>query len=150
MIRAEACQLSRTGFRLDWQCYGRVIMLLDPNHSLCLRMPALSVLIRPLSASLSLTAAFRSKVCKRENNSLPPPVSPTLPFYSLCLIVVQRCRHCLDILDYGYKGLWDIWSNHACSWCLLTCSLEVKSYWKPYRRSKFSLHLPLQLWFKPA
>lgn len=30
----KAYQLSRAGFRLDWQCYGRVIMLLDQNHSL--------------------------------------------------------------------------------------------------------------------
>lgn len=50
----KAYQLSWAGFRLDWQCYGRVIMLLDQNHSLCLRMLVLSVLIRPLSASLSL------------------------------------------------------------------------------------------------
>lgn len=50
-----ADHLSRAGFRLDWQCYGSVIMLLDQNHSLCLRMLVLSVLIRPPSATLSLS-----------------------------------------------------------------------------------------------
>lgn len=48
---------------------GMVIIPLDQNHSLCLRLLVLSVLIRPLSATLSLTAAFSSSACKSENNS---------------------------------------------------------------------------------
>lgn len=47
----KANQLSGAGFRLDWHCYGRVIIQLDLNHSPCLRMRVLSVLIRPLSAT---------------------------------------------------------------------------------------------------
>lgn len=74
----HAHQLSSAGFRLDWQCYGTAIILLDQNHSPCLRLLVHSVLIRPLSLLLSQqTAAFSSSACKSENNSLPPPVIPT-------------------------------------------------------------------------
>lgn len=75
-------QLSGAGFRLDWQCFVRMIMLLDQTRSLCLRKFVLSVLIRPLSVAPSLTAVFTSKVCKSENNSLSHPVISS--HHSLC------------------------------------------------------------------
>lgn len=75
-------QLSGACFRLDWQCFVRVIMLLDQTRSLCLRKLVLSVLIRPLSVAPSLTAVFTSKVCKSENNSLSHPVISS--HHSLC------------------------------------------------------------------